>query len=184
MELWPDEQLIDEYQKTKNADCISELYRRYQLLILGLCYQILEDSQASEDLLNEVFLKLITLPDSAKIKHVRNWLYTTAKHLSIDRKRKRKTYQRTINEAKSSIDSVRESAPLPYPEETPEQRKLNQLLSALNQLPGHQRLCLELFYLKEKSYQEIQELTGMPFKQIKSYIQNGKRRLRLNLIKN
>ena len=39
--------------------------------------------------------------------------------------------------------------------------------------------CILLFYFKKKSYQEISELTGFSAMQVKSYIQNGKRNLKL-----
>ncbi|MBK7856319.1 MAG: sigma-70 family RNA polymerase sigma factor [Bacteroidetes bacterium] len=58
--------------------------------------------------------------------------------------------------------------------------KLNDALATLN---TEQRICVELFYLKKKCYQEIAELTNFDMKQVKSYIQNGKRNLKIYLEK-
>jgi len=40
-----------------------------------------------------------------------------------------------------------------------------------------------LFYLEKLSYQQIMEQTGLTFIQVKSYIQNGKRNLKIILSK-
>jgi RNA polymerase sigma-70 factor (ECF subfamily) len=50
-------------------------------------------------------------------------------------------------------------------------------------LSEEQRICIELFYLKERSYKEITELTGLQFNEVKSYIQNGKRNLKIQMEK-
>jgi RNA polymerase sigma-70 factor (ECF subfamily) len=50
---------------------------------------------------------------------------------------------------------------------------------ALKELNPEQKQCVTLFYLQKKSYQEINELTGFSMLQVKSYIQNGKRNLKI-----
>ena len=57
------------------------------------------------------------------------------------------------------------------------------LEQALSQLPTEQRRCLELFYLEEKSYQEIVAATGLAVNQVKSHLQNGRRMLKRSLYK-
>ena len=59
--------------------------------------------------------------------------------------------------------------------------QLNHLEYALKQLGTEQRRCLELFYLQQKCYQEVADETGYSMKQVKSYIQNGKRNLKKHL---
>ncbi|MEO1435281.1 MAG: sigma-70 family RNA polymerase sigma factor [Bacteroidota bacterium] len=184
MEFWTDEQLISDFQHSNNPACLAELYQRYQLLILGISYQVLEDASESEDLLNEVFIKLIH--HKQPIRHFRNWVYTATKHLAIDKKRKRTHYREAIQKA----SQVHEQQPNPLSDAPSDgalspgrERQLKQIKIALHDLPIAQRQCLELFFLQEKTYKEIQTLTGMPLKTIKSHLQNGKRRLRLSLIR-
>ena len=50
---------------------------------------------------------------------------------------------------------------------------------ALKELNPEQKQCVTLFYLQKKSYQEISEMTGFTMLQVKSYIQNGKRNLKI-----
>ena len=63
------------------------------------------------------------------------------------------------------------------------EEQLSQLEEALKLLNDEQRKCLELFYLQQKSYQEVSDMTGYNMKQVKSYIQNGKRNLKKHLSK-
>ena len=55
--------------------------------------------------------------------------------------------------------------------------KLTKLEEAMTHLKDEQRICIELFYIKEKCYNEVAEITGYDIKKVKSYIQNGKRNL-------
>jgi DNA-directed RNA polymerase specialized sigma24 family protein len=50
---------------------------------------------------------------------------------------------------------------------------------ALEELNKEQKLCVTLFYLDKKSYSEIMDITGFNMMQVKSYIQNGKRNLKI-----
>jgi len=59
---------------------------------------------------------------------------------------------------------------------------VNQLHHGLARLPAKQRKCIELFFFKKKSYREITEETGYSLKEVKSFLQNGKRRLRRYLL--
>ena len=55
---------------------------------------------------------------------------------------------------------------------------------ALDQLNKEQQKCIRLFYLEKRSYNEIANITGMDLKKVKSHIQNGKRNLKKEIIKN
>ena len=60
-----------------------------------------------------------------------------------------------------------------------DEQMLEQMKQSLPKLKEGQRICVELFYLKGKSYQEIANETRYSLNEIKSYIQNGKRNLKL-----
>ena len=53
------------------------------------------------------------------------------------------------------------------------------MTQALEELGKEQKLCVTLFYLEKRSYQEIVDKTGFTLMQVKSHIQNGKRNLKL-----
>lgn len=56
---------------------------------------------------------------------------------------------------------------------------IEMMAKALEALSAEQQQCVTLFYLQKRSYHEISEATGFTMMQVKSYIQNGKRNLRL-----
>ena len=56
---------------------------------------------------------------------------------------------------------------------------LDLLELSLKELNPEQQQCVTLFYLEKKSYQEVSDETGFTMLQVKSYIQNGKRNLRI-----
>lgn len=59
------------------------------------------------------------------------------------------------------------------------EKKLQLMEASLEELQKDQQICLKLFYLEKKSYQEIAEERGYTLLQVKSYIQNGKRNLKI-----
>lgn len=67
-----------------------------------------------------------------------------------------------------------------HPSEDQEVREeqLLQLERCLEKLVEGQRESVKLFFLDEKCYKEVAQLTGYDLKEVKSYIQNGKRNLK------
>ena len=60
---------------------------------------------------------------------------------------------------------------------------LKDLDAAIESLNAEQNKCIQLFYLQEKSYQEVALLTGYNMNEVKSHIQNGKRNLKNYLVR-
>lgn len=63
------------------------------------------------------------------------------------------------------------------------EEQILKLESAILLLGEEQRRCIELFYLKELSYREIVETTGLTLNEVKSHLQNGKRNLKIQMEK-
>ena len=55
-------------------------------------------------------------------------------------------------------------------------KKLEQCMETL---PADQQETVKLFYLESKCYNEIAEITGFEWSKVRSYIQNGKRNLKI-----
>jgi len=71
-----------------------------------------------------------------------------------------------------------------HPESKYSEEYLKVLEKCMAKLPGSQKQSVDMFFLQEKSYKEIVDLTGYSLKEVKSYIQNGKRNLKICLEKN
>ena len=83
-----------------------------------------------------------------------------------------------------SLDEVMEFTPFLHPEDNNKEEAMIALERCMEKLTAVQKQSIDLFYLKEKCYKEIAELTGFTLNDVKSYIQNGKRNLKLCLEKN
>ena len=66
-----------------------------------------------------------------------------------------------------------------HPEGAGKEELLQQLEAAIPHLNDEQRTCIDLFYLRQKSYSDVSSITGYSMLQVKSYIQNGKRNLKI-----
>jgi len=171
---YSDNQLIDLFKDTNNQLVVSEFYRRYGYMVLGVCMKYVKNQQDAEDLTMILFEKLPNDITKYSIVNFKSWLYTKCKNDSLMFLRKRKMKHLVdIN----NLQLVNDEYGIERAEEKEHEfKKLNVFLNSLNE---KQSKCLRLFYFKKKTYDEIENLTGYSYKEIKSAIQNGKRNLKL-----
>ena len=178
-----DLELIVEIKSGKSKIAMGELYQRYSHLMFGLGLKYLKDKMEAEDLTMQLFEKLkdkIIRSESGEnpIKNVKNWLYTVTKNECLMKLRKTKHLTADFETALlyKADDADEKLAQINLTE-----TKIEQLEKAILQLKDVQQICIELFYLKGKCYDEVVIETGFELKKVKSYIQNGKRNLKLIL---
>ncbi|MBX7107741.1 MAG: sigma-70 family RNA polymerase sigma factor [Chitinophagales bacterium] len=177
-----DHELVARYRQTGNNVFVGELYERYTHLVYGVCMKYLEDREDSRDATVEIFVKLLDDLKKHEVENFRGWLYSVARNHCLMKFRKDKNRIENRPELQAELAVVMEWNENQHhnSDETGKQQILT-MEEAIEQLPTEQKRCIELFYMQEKSYQQVMELTGFDFKQVKSYIQNGKRNLK-NLI--
>ncbi|MES2431239.1 MAG: sigma-70 family RNA polymerase sigma factor [Bacteroidota bacterium] len=170
-----DNQLLQNFYSDKNNEWLGFLLQRYTLLLLGVCMKYLKNEEEAKDAVQQVFLKAITELHKYKVDYFKSWLYTVAKNHCLMKLREKGKYGGEIT------DLIAESTEEPELKTTILQKDntLNAIESALQQLNKEQQQCITLFYLQKKSYQEITDMTGYSLLQVKSYIQNGKRNLKI-----
>jgi RNA polymerase sigma factor (sigma-70 family) len=172
-----DEQLIAVFKEKQWSACIEELYRRYGHLVYGVQLKYTKQTMDAEDLTMECFAKLPSLLLQHDIAFFRGWLHTVARNLALTFLRKNK------NGLFDPIDEQRQQA---YAQEENEDLETELLLLewAIPQLKAHQKTCIVHFYIEQLSYDQIMAQTGYTFNEVKSYIQNGKRNLKLIIEQN
>jgi RNA polymerase sigma-70 factor (ECF subfamily) len=178
-----DQDLVESFKKTEDPVLVGELFTRYTHLIFGVCMKYLKEEEDAKDAVMEIVEDLFFDLKIHRIENFKNWLYTVAKNHCLMELRKRASHQ-AINEI--AIDSFSsafmESMHVLHPDsDEAEDHALEKVSLALQQLNPEQRTCIELLYLQDKSYKEVMESTGFSMKQVKSYIQNGRRNLKLLL---
>jgi RNA polymerase sigma-70 factor (ECF subfamily) len=173
-----DAELLDYYYADKNQEWIGILLERYTLLLLGVCMKYLKDENEAKDCVQQIFLKVLTEIGKYRIDYFKSWLYMVAKNHCLMQLRNKSA--KTVKELNEQHLVYSE----PVKNELVENEKAYDLLEdALQELNEEQRQCVILFYLKKSSYQQIAEKTGYSLLQVKSYIQNGKRNLKIILEK-
>lgn len=179
-----DNELITEYKATKNNVFVGILYKRYSHLVLGLSLKYLKDVDEAKDAVMQIFEKLLTDLLKHNIEYFKSWLYTLSKnHCLIILRTKQSRLKKEID-LQVNADFFMETENGLHLNTTEEKEKQYTLLEkAIDELNEDQKKCIELFYLKEKSYNQIVDLTGYSLNEVKSFIQNGKRNLKIKLEK-
>lgn len=182
----PDADLIGMYAASGDKKILGELFSRYSHLVYGLCYKYLHNSDDSKDAVMDIFDNLGDLLMHHQIKNFKSWLYSVAKNHCLMHLRKRSVENMSMPFPENEEN---ESDFMEFPDfihlisEEDKEERISILNKAIDGLEEGQRICIKMFFLEDKSYKEIFDRTGYDFKQVKSYIQNGKRNLRIKLEK-
>ena len=171
-----DQELLENFYTTHDAEWLGILLPRYTLLLLGVCIKYLKNEEEAKDCVQQIFLKVITELKKYKVEYFKSWLYMVAKNHCLMKIRDR--------HGKVPVELTERN--MKGAEELPDRQSVAQdeqaiefMKEALAELSPEQRQCVTLFYLQKKSYQEISAETRFTMMQVKSYIQNGKRNLKL-----
>jgi RNA polymerase sigma factor (sigma-70 family) len=171
-----DQELLARYNADHNNVWLGILLQRYTLLLLGVCMKYLKNEDEAKDSVQHIFLKVIQELQKYKVDYFKSWLYMVAKNHCLMK----------LRDKQNKIPAELTEKLMAAPEETTDWQLLVQndltlelMESSLKELNPEQLQCVTLFYLEKKSYQEITEVTGFSMLQVKSYIQNGKRNLKI-----
>lgn len=174
-----DEDLLSSYQSTSDSEIIGVLFNRYVHLVYGLCLKYLKDRDEAQDAVMEIFESLQKKLKTHQVQHFKSWLYMVSKNHCLMHLRKQSPIEK-INGSIMENDLIMH----PKDEEQSIDEDLTALERCLEQLRDDQQQCVRLFYLKQHSYEEVSQLTSFALKKVKSYIQNGKRNLKICLERN
>lgn len=169
-----DEALLQRYRETGDLTVLGALFERHAEMVYYVCMRYLEDGERSKDAVMQIFEELIVKVNKQEIKKFVTWLYVLSRNFCLMQLRAGK---------KMHLVSIEEFVEFPidmHPEELAEKEaKLSVLEKCLEKLPEKQKMTVDLFFMNEKCYKEIVDITGYTLKEVKSYIQNGKRNLKI-----
>jgi RNA polymerase sigma-70 factor (ECF subfamily) len=176
-----DEELLKHYKQSGNKELFADLFKKHVSVVYGTCLFYLQDKDEAQDATMQLFEKLMLDINNREIDNFKGWLSFVVRNHCISLIRKNKSQSKNIKsyyefeyeapdyETEEKINSVSDDV------------LLENMKTCLPKLKENQRICVELFYLKNKSYQDIANETNFSLNEIKSYIQNGKRNLKLFL---
>ena len=172
-----DEELLARYRESHKSEQLAELYKRYIPLVYGVALKYFKYSEDAQDAVMDIFEELLTKVQVNDIRLFRPWLYVCVRNYCLMKLRKR-----SLNPILTLDENFMEFCDdfhLTVVNERENREK--SLRECIEGLPERQRVSVKYFFLNELSYKEVEERTGFSSKMVKSFIQNGKRNLKLCL---
>ncbi len=175
-----DDELVQLYRADGDLSVLGALYQRYMDLVYGICLKYIKDQEASKDAVINIYEELIGKLKQHEVSNFKGWLYTLARNHCLMQLRKEKgkgtveipaTFMQS--EEMLHLDGVLQK-----------ETQLSLMENCLEQLGHEQKICVKLFYLEGKCYNDITEQTGIDWNKVRSYIQNGRRNLKLCIEEN
>lgn len=167
-----DEELLKQYYSSENNALLGLLLQRYTMLLLGVSMKYLKDKEQAKDAVQQIFIKVISEVNKYRVTYFKSWLYIIAKNHCL-------SVLRSSNKVLYNLFSEPVYDETTKQEEVAKSKMIDHTESALQELNEQQRTCIIMFYLHNKTYQQISDATGFSLLQVKSFIQNGKRNLKI-----
>lgn len=173
-----DQELLARYRSDGQSKWMGEIYERYGHLVYGLCLKYLKDKEDARDATIHLFEKLMFELRSRDVFNFTAWLHTVSRNHCLSLIRARTSQQKQYKAYTGTI-LLYDLQPIgEFSDVELKEHDMELLEGAVSQLNLPQQNCLRLFYLEEKSYKEISDLTGISINEVKSHLQNGRRNLK------
>ena len=178
MEHLSDGELVAQYRVKQDPEILGILYKPYMYLVYGVCMKYLKNRDDSQDAVMQIFEILARDIPKYEIRNFKSWLYGVSRNYCLMKLRKdiseRNRYELMGEEL------FMESTAVLHPIEEKDDEDLQiRLKACLERLKEDQRRCIELFYYQQYCYKEIAAEMKLEENKVKSFIQNGKRNLKL-----
>jgi len=176
-----DEELLRRFREGGDIGVLGQLYERYMHLVYGVCLKYLEEREQAKDEVMNIFEKMVTAVPGQEILNFKTWLYVVTKNHCLMLLRSRKSEAVHMESMLSDPTFFMEKEAVMHPIENDEGVDMKRLEECMAKLKDEQKRCIELFYYEGCGYREIAERLGIEEGKVKSFIQNGKRNLRICL---
>ena len=169
-----DRLILEQIQKGQK-ELFVLLVKRYERSVFSMGVSFFRNADDASDFTQDVFLKVYRSLDGFEGRsRFSTWLYRIAYNTALNNAARKKEYL-----------SLAEEEIVPDGD-TPERKALRgelraAVLEAVEDLPDRYRVCVDLFFFYERSYQEIEVITGFPVNTVKSHVFRAKKILREKL---
>ncbi|MDF2852990.1 MAG: polymerase subunit sigma-70 [Sphingobacterium multivorum] len=171
-----EKELLQHYKTSGDLSTLGKLYSPYMSLLYGVCFKYLQDPDRSQDAVMQIFEELITKLRQYEVDNFKSWLHVYSKNYCLMqlRKDKRTTQVDIEDNLFESEQKLNDTSEVKW-----EEKDFEKLEGCMQTLNHEQQKCVRLFYLEQKCYKDIADLTGYDLNKVKSAIQNGKRNLKI-----
>jgi RNA polymerase sigma-70 factor (ECF subfamily) len=170
-----DDQMIVAEVVSGQKELFRLLVNRHEKIVYSMGLSFFHNSEDASDFTQEVFLKVFrSLSHFEGRSRFSTWLYKIAYNTAVNNVTRQKEYHSLAED-----DYIQDR-------DTPERAMLRSAVQeavqeAVGDLPERYRICVDLFFFYERSYQEIEAITGYPVNTIKSHVFRAKKLLREKL---
>ena len=166
---YPSEESFVLFKKKQDAASFQKIYQEWSHLVYGVSLKYLQNIEDAKDAVTDIFEKLWHEIPQQNVHFWKSWLYAVTKFHCLMQIRARKAkYQHLSQDPWEDLESNLEREPW-----------WNAIEQAAEELKPEQKHCIQLFYWKGLSYEEIADQQGINMTTVKSHLQNGKRNMRI-----
>jgi RNA polymerase sigma-70 factor (ECF subfamily) len=171
-----DKELVAAFKQSGDTNYLSTLYQRYMDLVFGVCLKYFKDAERCKDAVMDIYEELNTKLRLHEVDNFKGWLHVLARNYCLMQLRSPKNMKTTEFNADfmQSVENTHLNG-----EVLEKESNFVKLEQCLDTLQEEQKQSVQLFYLENKCYNEIAAITGYDWNKVRSYIQNGRRNLKL-----
>ncbi|MEJ7588573.1 MAG: sigma-70 family RNA polymerase sigma factor [Ferruginibacter sp.] len=171
-----DKELVTAFKESGEISHVSTLYQRYMELVFGVCLKYFKEAERSKDAVMDIFEEINRKLKEHEVDNFKGWLHVLARNYCLMQLRSPKNTPTTAlnTDFMQSAQITHLSNDVMEREET-----FDRLARCIESLPEDQQQSIRLFFEQKKCYNEIAEITGYEWNKVRSYIQNGKRNLKI-----
>jgi RNA polymerase sigma factor (sigma-70 family) len=180
--------LLREYRQAGDLSVLGKLYEPQMEMVFAIAMKYFKDEEEAKDTVMEVFEALIPKLRMHEVENFKAWLGMVTRNYCLMELRKNKSQSPLILEGGVQYDNdddentsnnfMEISTSEHHTDSLDLEQNLTKLENCLKTLNLEQKQSVELFFMQEKTYQEVAQLTGFEVNKVKSYLQNGKRNLK------
>ncbi|PWK17437.1 RNA polymerase sigma-70 factor (ECF subfamily) [Arcicella aurantiaca] len=175
--------LLKEYRQTGDLSVLGKLYEPEMEMVFTIAMKYFKDEDDAKDTVMQIFEELIPKLRQHEVENFKAWLGMVTRNFCLMALRKKNlivTNDEIFTDEDSSENHFMEFSTTEHLNDGFDvEQNLTKLEDCLKTLNSEQKQSVELFFMQEKTYQEVAQLTGFEINKVKSYLQNGKRNLKI-----
>jgi len=149
---------------------------RFQNKVFRLAISMVRDEALAQDLAQDIFLKIWkALPGYLGGASLSTWIYTISRNTCLT-ELKRRAARPTLSIHDPDLEEMLERSPAMQSTDRDSGVEMD-AYQMLNQLPEKYRQVITLFYLEQKSYEEVGAMLGLPMGTVKTFLYRAKKEL-------
>ena len=176
-------ELLIEYRQHGDLSILGKLYEPQMEMVFAIAMKYFKDEDEAKDTVMALFEELISKLRNHEVENFKAWLGMVTRNYCLMALRKKNLVlvdDEILNNNENSNHNFMEFSTTEHLiDDWDLEQNLTNLERCLETLNLEQKQAVALFFIQEKTYQEVSQLTGFEVNKVKSYLQNGKRNLKI-----